>query len=135
LVGQVPDVRPHLARAAVAVVPLRIARGVQNKVLESLAMGKPTVASPAALGGVGAEPGTHLLRASTPAEWADAVLRLFDDRDLGRRLGAAGRGYVEEHHRWDRCLGPFGTLLGLPDEQDTRPGVRTGAALALGGDG
>jgi sugar transferase (PEP-CTERM/EpsH1 system associated) len=116
LVGQVPDVRPHVARSAVTVVPLRIARGVQNKVLESLAMAKPTVASPQSLAGLRAEPGAHLLRASSPDEWVEAVLRLFEDRQLCRRLGAAGRHYVEENHCWDRCLGPFVQLLGLLEE-------------------
>jgi sugar transferase (PEP-CTERM/EpsH1 system associated) len=115
VVGQVPDVRPHVARAAVTVVPLRIARGIQNKALESLAMAKPTVVSPPTLAGLKAEPGVHLLCASSPAEWAAAVLRLFDDRDLCRRLGEAGRRYVEENHHWDRCLGPFADLLGLPE--------------------
>jgi sugar transferase (PEP-CTERM/EpsH1 system associated) len=115
LVGQVPDVRPHVVRASVAVVPLRIARGVQNKVLEALAMAKPTVASPQTLAGLKARPGTHLLRASSPAEWAQAVLRLFDDAALRHRLGAAGRRYVEENHCWDRCLAPFAPLLGLPE--------------------
>lgn len=116
LVGQVPDVRPWLVRSAVAVVPLRIARGVQNKVLEALAMGKAVVASPQALAGVQAKPGEHLLSAPTPTEWTDAVLRLLDDATLRRRLGSAGRVFVEEHHRWERCLEPLGRLLGLsPD--------------------
>jgi sugar transferase (PEP-CTERM/EpsH1 system associated) len=115
VVGQVPDVRPYVAGASVAVVPLRLARGVQNKVLEALAMARATVASPAALCGVRAQPGQHLLAASTPAEWVEAVLRLFDDVDLRARLGAAGRRYVEEQHRWERCLEPLAGLLELPD--------------------
>ena len=120
VVGQVPDVRPHVAGASVAVVPLRIARGVQNKVLEALAMARATVASPAALCGVRARPGRDLLAATTPSEWVEAVLRLFDDADLRGRLGAAGRRYVEEQHRWERCLQPLADLLELPEaaEQD-----------------
>jgi sugar transferase (PEP-CTERM/EpsH1 system associated) len=112
LAGQVPDVRPYLRRSAVAVVPLHLARGVQNKVLEALAMGKATVASPQALAGVQPPGETHRC-ATTPAEWAGAVLGLLADEPLRRRLGAAGRRYVEEHHCWDRCLEPFGALLGL----------------------
>jgi sugar transferase (PEP-CTERM/EpsH1 system associated) len=113
IVGQVPDVRLHLARAAVVVVPLRLARGVQNKVLEGLAMGKAVVASPTCLAGLRARPGVHLLAASTPPEWAESVVQLFADSARRRQLGDAGRRYVEENHRWERCLQPFEALLGL----------------------
>lgn len=107
LIGQVPDVRPFLASAAVAVVPLRLARGIQNKVLEALAMAKPVVAAPAALAGLRAEPGVHLLAASTSDEWVAAITRLFTDPNLGRNLGAAGRRFVDDHHHWERCLDPL----------------------------
>jgi sugar transferase (PEP-CTERM/EpsH1 system associated) len=115
LVGQVADVRPYVARAAVAVVPLRIARGVQNKVLEALAMGKATVVSPQAREGLRAEPGVHLLEVDSPAQWASTVLRLLDDAALRRRLGLAGRRYVEQEHRWERCLRPFAALVGIEE--------------------
>lgn len=114
LVGQVPDVRPYVAEAAVAIAPLRIARGVQNKVLEALAMGKAVVASPEALTGLGAQPGVHLLVASDPREWVAAISRLLLTPDLRARLGREGRCYVEASHRWDQCLEPFVPLLGLP---------------------
>jgi sugar transferase (PEP-CTERM/EpsH1 system associated) len=107
VVGQVPDVRPHVAAAAVVVAPLRLARGLQNKVLEALAMGKPVVATPAALAALRTEHGRHLLAASTPAEWVGAVGGLFADPRRRRELGAAGRKYVEEHHHWERCLAPL----------------------------
>ncbi len=77
-------------------------------------MGKAAVASPQSLEGLRAEPGVHVLTASTPAEWADQVSRLLDDERLRRQFGSAGRRYVEEHHRWETCLEPFGQLLGLP---------------------
>ena len=111
VVGPVPDVRPHLARAAVVVAPLRIARGVQNKVLEALAMARPAVVSPPVLAGLGAGPGVPVLVAATPAEWVEAVVHLLDDPDARRRLGAAGRRHVEECHRWDHCLEPLEALL------------------------
>jgi sugar transferase (PEP-CTERM/EpsH1 system associated) len=113
LVGQVPDVRPYVSEATVVVAPLRIARGVQNKVLEALAMAKATVVSPAALGGVRAVPGQHLLAATSPAEWVDAICRVFDDAELRAALGAAGRKYVETHHTWEKCLQPLVNILGL----------------------
>jgi sugar transferase (PEP-CTERM/EpsH1 system associated) len=113
LVGQVPDVRPYLARAAVVVVPLLLARGVQNKVLEALALAKATIATPQALAGLKVQPETHVLSASTPREWVAAIRRLLADADLRRRLGSAGRRFVEEHHRWDHCLDGFRSILGL----------------------
>jgi sugar transferase (PEP-CTERM/EpsH1 system associated) len=116
VVGSVPDVRPHVARASVTVVPLRIARGVQNKVLESLAMGKATVVSPPPLEGLRAAPGEHLLLARSPAEWVESLTRLFENATLRRQLGTAGRAYVEEHHCWERCLAPLAGLVGVPDD-------------------
>jgi sugar transferase (PEP-CTERM/EpsH1 system associated) len=113
VVGQVPDVRPHVARAAVAVVPLRLARGLQNKVLEALAMGRPVVASPQALAGLKHRLDAPVLTACSPDEWVDVVVRLLDNEALRRQLGALGRDYVEEHYDWGQCLEPFGALLGL----------------------
>jgi sugar transferase (PEP-CTERM/EpsH1 system associated) len=121
VVGQVPDVRPHLAGAAVAIVPLRIARGIQNKVLEAMAMGKAVVATPEALTGLRAAPGTHALAASTPRGWAESVSHLMGDEASRRSLGAAGRRYVEEHHRWEDCLGPMAGLLGLRQPERRPP--------------
>lgn len=125
LVGQVPDIRPYQTRAAVAVVPLHIARGVQNKVLEALAMGKAVVASPQALAGLRAEPGVHLLTASSPQEWLQAISRLFAAPALRQQLGAAGRRYVEDRHSWDRCLEPFRSFLNLS------PAAKFGLARAV----
>jgi sugar transferase (PEP-CTERM/EpsH1 system associated) len=119
IVGQVPDVRPAMSRASVVVAPLRIARGVQNKVLEGLATSKAVVASPAALCGVKARPGQHLLSASTPAEWVESILRLFESPQLRANFGTAGRRYVEENHRWEHCLELLGPLLNLPPITET----------------
>jgi sugar transferase (PEP-CTERM/EpsH1 system associated) len=113
LIGQVSDVRPWIARSAMVVVPLRIARGVQNKVLEALALAKAVVASPPSLNGLAATPGEHLLAANSPREWIDTIERLLDDVELRRRLGLAGRNYVEVHHTWEGCLQPFAEVLNL----------------------
>lgn len=113
LVGEVPDVRPFVSRAAVVVAPLRIARGLQNKVLEALAMGKAVVASPPALAALQCRPGVDLLAASSAAEWIQTILRLLDNEGLRKQLGASGRKYVEEHHAWEQCLEPLTELLGL----------------------
>lgn len=121
VIGQVPDVRPYLAQAAVAVAPLRIARGLQNKVLEALAMGKAVVASPPALAALSVRPGTELVAATAPEEWVEALDGLLGDAVARRRLGNAGRRYVETNHHWERCLAPFAAMLGLDRETSAQP--------------
>jgi sugar transferase (PEP-CTERM/EpsH1 system associated) len=107
LVGQVPDVRPFVTSASVVVVPLRLARGVQNKVLEAMAMGKAVVAAPASLAALNTTPGTHLLAAERPQEWISAVCGLLSDPEKRRQLGLAARQYVERNHHWEHCLQPL----------------------------
>jgi sugar transferase (PEP-CTERM/EpsH1 system associated) len=97
--GYVPDIRPYLEKASVALAPLRVAAGMQNKVLEALAMGAPVVATPAACRSLNVEHGTHLLMAEE-GEFAHAVVSLLEDAGLAESLGRAGRAYVEEYHSW-----------------------------------
>ncbi|GAB6164110.1 TIGR03087 family PEP-CTERM/XrtA system glycosyltransferase [Thermostilla marina] len=113
LVGDVPDVRPYLADATAAVIPLRVARGVQNKVLEAMAMGKPVVASPEALEGIACREGEDVCRADTPSEWVAALERIFRDDDFARSLGAKARRTMESHYTWSARLAPLNELLGL----------------------
>ena len=127
LVGPVDDVRPHLAAAHCVAVPLRIARGIQNKVLEAMAAGRAVVASPQALEGLAAEPGGHVLRAAEPPEWVDTLTRLLVDGSLRERLGAAGRRYVETHHDWQVQLEP---MFALPGLECLRPPVMRRPQLA-----
>jgi hypothetical protein len=102
--GRVPDVRPYVQRAALTVAPLLIARGTQNKILESLAMGVPVVASGLACRGVDAEVGRDLLRADGPAETAEQVLGLLDDPDTRARFAANGRRLVERRYSWTATM-------------------------------
>lgn len=99
--GTVPDVRPYLQHAAAVVAPLRIARGVQNKVLEAMAMARPVVASAQCAGGVDALPETHFLTAADEAEFVRAVGALLADPARGAALGAKGRERVLERYSWD----------------------------------
>ena len=115
LVGQVPDVRPHLKDAALAVVPLQVARGIQNKVLEAMAMAKPVVVSPQALEGIDATPDVHLCRAATADEWARAIGTLLSDPERRSRLGGAAREFVEQRFQWKRRLQPLAALPGVRD--------------------
>lgn len=98
--GLVPDVRPYVQDAAVAIAPLRIARGTQNKVLECMAMGVPVVASPQAAKGVQAFPDRDLLVGHTPNQFADHVIRLLSNTELRMRIAEAGRKQVLSAHSW-----------------------------------
>ena len=109
--GTVDDVRPYVRSAACTVVPLAIARGTQNKILESLAMAVPVVASPVAARGVDADPHTHLRIAETPAALAEAVGQLMDRPDQRGRLAQAGRSLVEARYDWRTTLADFDAAL------------------------
>jgi polysaccharide biosynthesis protein PslH len=111
--GEVPDVRPWLAAAAVVVAPLAIARGVQNKVLEAMAMARPVVASPGAFCGIDAEPGRDLIVADEPEEQAAAILALIADPKRAAAMGEAARRRMEEGYSWDARLAPLAGMVGL----------------------
>ncbi|MDP1683147.1 MAG: glycosyltransferase, partial [Burkholderiales bacterium] len=100
--GAVPDTRPYMAHATVAVAPLRIARGIQNKVLEAMAMAKPTVVSEQALEGIEATPGKEILLASDAAAFADKVSRAIAGQVP--EMGAAARQRVVNDYSWPRHL-------------------------------
>jgi glycosyltransferase involved in cell wall biosynthesis len=99
--GSVIDVRPHLAQAAVSICPMVTGAGIQNKMLEAMAVGTPAVSTSIACQAVQAEPGRDLLVADEPAAFAEAVLQLLDDESLRCRLAGNARRYVEEYHNWE----------------------------------
>jgi glycosyltransferase involved in cell wall biosynthesis len=86
VLGEVPDVRSYLVRADVSVAPLRIARGVQSKVLEAMGMGVPVVATPAAIQGIDVANGQELLTGQTPEEFAACVIKLLNDAELRKTI-------------------------------------------------
>jgi glycosyltransferase involved in cell wall biosynthesis len=98
--GTVPDLRPYLAQATVAVTPIRYGVGIQNKVLEALAMGTSVVSTPQATTALQVQPGQDLLVGDTPETLAQGVISLLTDDDLRRRIGQAGRQYVKTSHDW-----------------------------------
>ena len=109
--GFVDDPREYLARAAVSVAPLRVARGIQNKVLEALAMGLPTVGTTSATQGVEGSPGHDFLVADEAADFAEQVIALLQDPERARALGRAGRDFVERTYDWEACLSPLDEIL------------------------
>ena len=109
--GAVPDVRGWLAAADVVVAPLRIARGIQNKVLEAMAMARPVVASREAAEGIDARHGAHLLIATHPVEEIELVAGLLADPVSAERLGRAARRRMEERYRWSATLKDLPSLL------------------------
>jgi sugar transferase (PEP-CTERM/EpsH1 system associated) len=109
--GAVPDIQPYLAHAFAVVAPLRIARGIQNKVLEALAMGRPTIVSSGALTGIGAADTTPVIVADGDSAWIAACLQLFNEPDTVAALKARGRSFVIEHFSWDERLRVLDSLL------------------------
>ncbi len=98
--GTVEDVRPYLHAAAVAVVPLRIARGIQNKVLEAMAAGCAVVGSPGALEGLELQPGRDVLRAGTVGQWRSCIDELLSAPSRREELARRGKDLVDRTYRW-----------------------------------
>ncbi|MEZ0245212.1 MAG: TIGR03087 family PEP-CTERM/XrtA system glycosyltransferase [Methylophilaceae bacterium] len=107
--GSVPDIRPYLAHAQIAVAPLRIARGIQNKVLEAMAMAKPVVVSPQALEGIEATPGIEVLLAPDAAAFIAHIAAQLSQPD--ETLGPAAHQRVEQSYSWDGSLQRVDQLL------------------------
>jgi glycosyltransferase involved in cell wall biosynthesis len=98
--GTVPDLRPYLRRATMAVVPMTYGAGSQFKVLEAMSCGTPVVATTQALSALSARPGRDLLVGEDSAGLAQAILTLLDEPQRRSAIAAAGRAYVETHHDW-----------------------------------
>lgn len=98
--GTVDDLRPYLAQATVAVCPALYAVGIQNKVLEAMAMGTPVVSTSAGCAALTAENGQEILTAENEKDFAAAVLQVLSDPALAKQLSVAGRQHVETHHSW-----------------------------------
>ncbi len=115
--GEVPDVRPFLAAANMVLAPLLIARGVQNKVLEAMAMAKAVVVTPDAATGIAAQDGAQwLVSPPDPETMCEAIAPLLANPDARAKMGEAARQFVLDHHGWEAMLAPLGGLIGLTGE-------------------
>jgi polysaccharide biosynthesis protein PslH len=111
--GEVTDIRTWLAAADMALVPLEIARGVQNKVLEAMAMALPVVLTPGAANGIGASDGDHLSIADSDEALVEAVVRLASAPQVAQTLGRNARNFVAQNLCWPATLAPLAQLLGI----------------------
>ncbi len=108
--GTVPDLRPYLAGATVAMSPIRYGVGIQNKVLEAMAMTTPVVSTPQAVSALQIQAGQEALVAGTPEEMAQAAVILLTDDTLRWRIGQTGRRYVETYHNWESVAKKLGAV-------------------------
>jgi sugar transferase (PEP-CTERM/EpsH1 system associated) len=109
--GAVDDMRSWLAAADIVVAPLKLARGIQNKVLEAMAMAKPVVASSAAYEGIEAVPGRDLLVADEAGATAEAINGLLGAPERAAAMGAAARLQMDRSYRWEARLAPLAAMV------------------------
>lgn len=113
--GRVEDIRPWLAAADMALIPLEIARGVQNKVLEAMAMSLPVVLSPEAATGIDALDGQDFQTAASDHALADAIISLANDPARAHAVGRSARSWIIANASWRAALGQLPAYLGLDD--------------------
>ncbi len=105
--GTVPEVAPYLASSRLMVAPLRMARGIQNKVLEGMAAGLPVVTTPEGADGIHAMDGEHFVVRADPDRTAEEVIRLLADPQAGVALGARARELIHTVYTWESQLTPL----------------------------
>ncbi len=116
--ANVPDVRREMSSAAVSVAPVRFGAGIQNKILQSLSMGIPVVATEFAARPFGEPANSPLLAAESPQDFADQVVRILEDSQCRMQLAHAGRRLIEARFQWDQVLAPLDRILeGLVEKQ------------------
>jgi sugar transferase (PEP-CTERM/EpsH1 system associated) len=109
--GFVEDTRQYLSKATVFVAPLRIARGIQNKVLEAMAMGIPVVATSMAFDGIKAVPGEALFVEDDPQEFAHKVIQLIKDPLLREKMSLQARETIEKQYDWTQSMNRLEKIL------------------------
>ncbi|MCW8886628.1 MAG: TIGR03087 family PEP-CTERM/XrtA system glycosyltransferase [Motiliproteus sp.] len=108
--GRVHDIRPYLAQSTVSIAPLQIARGIQNKVLEAMAMAKPIVATSLAMEGIQGFPPSSTIVEDIPEKFADALVNLIINSNL-EDIGQTNREWVIEKYSWNSALTPLSAIF------------------------
>ena len=121
--GTVPDVRAYLQRAAVVVAPLRLARGIQNKILEAMAMQRPVVAASACVQAMDCHPGQHLLDAVSADDYRRSIEALLAAPDRAAVIGNAGRQQVQRQYTWPAHMARLDHHLAHLPGQGRNPGI------------
>jgi len=109
--GEVDDIRPWLYKADVFVAPMRLAFGIQNKILEAMACGIPVVCTSRILQGMNVEIGKNILAADSAETFSSAVLELLDSEKLTKDLSESGLNYVRKHHSQETVYDPLNKVL------------------------
>ena len=109
--GRVADVRPYIAHGAASVAPIRIARGIQNKVLEAMAMARPVITASPAFEGITATPGKELIVADDPEDFADMACKIALGEIDGGAIGRAARQCVLANYSWLAQMSKFDALV------------------------
>ncbi|HEY9580237.1 MAG TPA: TIGR03087 family PEP-CTERM/XrtA system glycosyltransferase [Rhizorhapis sp.] len=112
--GAVPDVRGWLAAADVVVAPLQLARGIQNKVLEAMAMARPVIASPQAAEGIDAVDGRDIIVANSGEDETAAILALLENKSRAVHIASAARARMEARYSWAATLKDLPEIIGMP---------------------
>jgi sugar transferase (PEP-CTERM/EpsH1 system associated) len=113
LTGAVEDVRPAIANADVVIAPMKIARGIQNKVLEAMAMAKPVIVTTQAAEGIDAVPDKHFVVADSADAWLDNLMDFARSPEACREMGIAARELIENEFNWSSRLKPLDAVLGI----------------------
>ncbi|XZE54253.1 TIGR03087 family PEP-CTERM/XrtA system glycosyltransferase [Planctomycetaceae bacterium SH139] len=125
IVGEVPDVRPHLHQADVAISPLKLARGIQNKVLEAMAAGMPVVVTPESAEGIDAVSGEQFFVADTVEAWCETLSRLASDPVLRTTVGTSARRLVKSEYSWSARMAKFVAIVNsLPHKSTVADAAR-----------
>lgn len=117
LTGFVPDVRPYLKRATLYIAPLRVAPGLQNKLLEAMAMRLPVLSTSTAAEGIGAKAGKEIVVEDAATLFARQAISLLKDNDLRAEIAGQGRRMVENRYDWDSSLKKWDKLLVLIEQK------------------
>lgn len=115
--GWVKDIRDSYADATLFVAPMQIGTGLQNKLLEAMAMRIPCITSALANNAVGAVPGESILVGSTPEQYAEHILRLLGDENERNRIAEHGHRFIQEHFDWDQAADALNELIEAPPER------------------